>query len=66
MLAIDRRIFDIPLEERLQARTSGFDKLDQDNVFQTIRSALVRFRTNQPATSIIRTISLTRQSLSET
>jgi hypothetical protein len=25
MLAIDRRIFDIPLEERLQARTSDLD-----------------------------------------
>jgi hypothetical protein len=61
MLAIDRRIFNIPLEERLQARTSDIDAWTR-KCSQSSASVLVRRRAkSEPAAKTSVLISLTRQ-----
>jgi hypothetical protein len=66
MLALDRRIFDIPLEERLQSRTSDLIAWTK-TMLPTIRlSIIARHRTKLvPATKTSVLISLIRQHHSE-
>jgi hypothetical protein len=66
MLAIDRRIFDIPLEVRLQARISDLNAWTK-TILPITRLSISRRRTNSvPATETPVLTSLTRRSQSET